>query len=155
MTDDLNEENLLKAIDQIKAAKADGLRITAIPRGRILTRDEWAQVIYDTAQALPNLTPIQKLSVGVTFAQNTGGDECYRLVNQKFMDFFAKEKAEQTYKYTEAECPFEHKIIADWSQTSPYTLPAHIKSDGGCSEGCCDDFKCTECGYSFRIECPQ
>jgi hypothetical protein len=55
----------------------------------------------------------------------------------------------------EDDCPFPHKIGIDWSKTSPYTLPPNIVSDGECSEGCCDDFKCKECGYTFRIECPQ
>jgi hypothetical protein len=27
-----------------------------------------------------------------------------------------------------------------------------VVDDGGCSEGCCDDFVCTVCGYSFRFE---
>ena len=28
-----------------------------------------------------------------------------------------------------------------------------MDDDGECSEGCCDDFKCPQCGYTVRIEC--
>lgn len=27
--------------------------------------------------------------------------------------------------------------------------------DGECSEGCCDDYKCTDCGETWRIEAAQ
>ena len=53
------------------------------------------------------------------------------------------------------DCPGPHKVLVDWSNVSPYTLPDNIVRDGGCSEGCCDDFKCTLCDYTFRIECPD
>lgn len=26
---------------------------------------------------------------------------------------------------------------------------------GGCSEGCCDDYQCSICGYKVRIEWPD
>lgn len=26
---------------------------------------------------------------------------------------------------------------------------------GGCSEGCCDDYKCASCGYRVRVEWPD
>lgn len=29
-----------------------------------------------------------------------------------------------------------------------------MKDVGGCSEGCCDDYQCEECGYKVRIEWP-
>jgi len=32
-----------------------------------------------------------------------------------------------------------------WSHTS-------VVLDGGCDEGCCDDFKCTDCGARWRVE---
>ncbi len=25
--------------------------------------------------------------------------------------------------------------------------------DGGCRDGCCDDFKCLKCGKRIRVEC--
>lgn len=28
-------------------------------------------------------------------------------------------------------------------------------TDGGCSEGCCDDYLCPDCGETFRVECPD
>jgi hypothetical protein len=28
----------------------------------------------------------------------------------------------------------------------------NAKSDGGCSEGCCDDYVCPDCGTEFRVE---
>jgi len=30
-----------------------------------------------------------------------------------------------------------------------------LEDDGGCSDGCCDDYKCVDCGYKFRVECPD
>lgn len=30
-----------------------------------------------------------------------------------------------------------------------------MKGDGGCSEGCCDDWLCPKCGYRFRSEAPD
>lgn len=26
---------------------------------------------------------------------------------------------------------------------------------GGCDEGCCDDYKCNDCGKEFRVEWPD
>lgn len=28
-------------------------------------------------------------------------------------------------------------------------------SDGECFEGCCDDYKCVDCGMTWRVECAQ
>jgi transposase-like protein len=30
-----------------------------------------------------------------------------------------------------------------------------LKDNGGCAEGCCDDYVCKSCGYAFRIEWPD
>lgn len=27
--------------------------------------------------------------------------------------------------------------------------------DGECPEGCCDDYKCVDCGHTWRVECAQ
>jgi hypothetical protein len=35
-----------------------------------------------------------------------------------------------------------------WSHTNPV-------DDGGCSEGCCDDYKCKDCGHAWRVEAAQ
>lgn len=35
-----------------------------------------------------------------------------------------------------------------WSHTN-------ILSDGECSEGCCDDYKCADCGTTWRVEAAQ
>ena len=52
------------------------------------------------------------------------------------------------------KCTKEHKVGLN-HKTWTYTLPDYIEDDGECYDGCCDDFKCKECGYKFRIECPQ
>lgn len=26
---------------------------------------------------------------------------------------------------------------------------------GGCAEGCCDDYRCPDCGTEFRVEAPD
>ena len=31
----------------------------------------------------------------------------------------------------------------------------NLQRKGGCDNGCCDDFECSDCGYSFRIEWPD
>lgn len=31
----------------------------------------------------------------------------------------------------------------------------NVVSDGECSEGCCDDYKCADCGHTWRVECAQ
>lgn len=38
---------------------------------------------------------------------------------------------------------------------SPICCSQEMKDDGGCSEGCCDDYKCETCGYEVRIEWPD
>lgn len=30
-----------------------------------------------------------------------------------------------------------------------------MADDGGCSAGCCDDYKCQKCGHRVRIEWPD
>jgi hypothetical protein len=30
-----------------------------------------------------------------------------------------------------------------------------LEDIGGCSEGCCDDFRCPDCGKEIRIEWPD
>ena len=30
-----------------------------------------------------------------------------------------------------------------------------MADDGGCSEGCCDDYRCATCGHTVRIEWPD
>lgn len=42
----------------------------------------------------------------------------------------------------------------------PKNAPGHwlhpdSVDDGGCSEGCCDDYKCIHCGKCYRIEAPD
>ncbi len=40
--------------------------------------------------------------------------------------------------YVTANCPHARRITA-----------------GGCSEGCCDDYRCLDCGIVFRVEVPK
>lgn len=35
---------------------------------------------------------------------------------------------------------------------SPVCCGEEMDDDGGCSEGCCDDFKCKRCGKRIRLE---
>lgn len=37
----------------------------------------------------------------------------------------------------------------------PQCCGGYMADDGGCSEGCCDDYKCLTCGYRVRIEWPD
>ena len=38
---------------------------------------------------------------------------------------------------------------------SPTCCGQKMQDDGGCSEGCCDDFKCSVCGKTLRVEWPD
>lgn len=44
---------------------------------------------------------------------------------------------------------------ADGSVRGPVCCGEDMADDGGCSEGCCDDFKCTVCGKRLRIAWPD
>ena len=39
--------------------------------------------------------------------------------------------------------------------TSPGCCNTPMKYNGGCSTGCCDDYKCEVCGKTIRIEWPD
>lgn len=43
----------------------------------------------------------------------------------------------------------------DGSVRAPICCGKRMKADGGCSEGCCDDFKCEACGKRTRVEWPD
>lgn len=61
-----------------------------------------------------------------------------------------------TQEPTEAQCacPHPHSVVIHYA-TGHITTPANIEDAGGCSEGCCDDFRCTACGFTFRVEWPD
>lgn len=40
----------------------------------------------------------------------------------------------------------------DGTVRGPTCCGKKMVDDGGCSEGCCDDFKCTVCGKNIRVE---
>lgn len=40
----------------------------------------------------------------------------------------------------------------DGSLYGPSCCGQKMADNGGCSEGCCDDYKCENCGYKVRIE---
>ena len=46
------------------------------------------------------------------------------------------------------------RINTDGSVVGPSCCDQRMRDDGGCSEGCCDDYKCAICGYCVRIEWP-
>lgn len=46
-------------------------------------------------------------------------------------------------------------LLTPTGVTSPECCGHSMKSDGGCSEGCCDDFLCETCGKRLRVEWPD
>lgn len=40
----------------------------------------------------------------------------------------------------------------DGTVRSPTCCGQKMVDDGGCSSGCCDDYKCTVCGKKIRVE---
>lgn len=46
-------------------------------------------------------------------------------------------------------------INQDGSVGGPVCCGAKMADDGGCSEGCCDDFKCEICCKRIRVEWPD
>lgn len=46
-------------------------------------------------------------------------------------------------------------INPDGSVHGPKCCGVKMTDDGGCSEGCCDDYRCDVCGYRVRIEWPD
>lgn len=47
------------------------------------------------------------------------------------------------------------QINEDGTVSGPKCCGKPMADDGGCSEGCCDDYKCKVCGYTVRIEWPD
>ena len=60
-------------------------------------------------------------------------------------------------KMTEAEnALLAHTLTnADGSVSAPTCCGQKMTDVGGCSEGCCDDFKCSLCGKKLRIGWPD
>ena len=54
--------------------------------------------------------------------------------------------------------PFEAAMLAhnltdaDGTVHAPTCCGQSMKDDGGCSQGCCDDYRCTVCGKTVRVE---
>lgn len=46
------------------------------------------------------------------------------------------------------ENPMPKGATGRWAHTN-------VVGDGTCSEGCCDDWKCVDCGHQWREECAQ
>lgn len=44
---------------------------------------------------------------------------------------------------------------ADGSVSAPKCCGAPMLDNGGCSDGCCDDFQCATCGRKIRIAWPD
>lgn len=44
---------------------------------------------------------------------------------------------------------------ADGAVSSPMCCSQPMKDDGGCGQGCCDDYRCAVCGETIRIEWPD
>lgn len=44
---------------------------------------------------------------------------------------------------------------APWNEAiGGHVVHPDAKSDGGCAEGCCDDYVCPNCGTKWRTESP-
>ena len=57
---------------------------------------------------------------------------------------------------TERPESFERaQILPNGKVMGPRCCGQDMADDGGCSQGCCDDFKCEVCGYKVRIEWPD
>lgn len=56
---------------------------------------------------------------------------------------------------------FENALLAqaltdaDGSVSAPTCCGVKMVDDGGCGQGCCDDYKCSVCGETVRIEWPD
>lgn len=49
-----------------------------------------------------------------------------------------------------------HNLMnADGSVSAPKCCGVSMRDDGGCSDGCCDDYKCGVCGKRIRIAWPD
>lgn len=47
------------------------------------------------------------------------------------------------------------KINSNGSVSGPRCCGQPMTDDGGCIQGCCDDYKCDICGHEVRIEWPD
>lgn len=47
------------------------------------------------------------------------------------------------------------KINENGTLSGPRCCGQPMLDDGGCSDGCCDDYKCAACGHTVRIERPD
>lgn len=43
----------------------------------------------------------------------------------------------------------------DGSIRAPACCGQPMADDGGCAEGCCDDYRCETCGERLRVEWPD
>lgn len=66
------------------------------------------------------------------------------------MAFFSnKERREAPPGYEPA------RVMDDGSVRGPKCCGQPMADDGGCSDGCCDDYRCEACGHRVRIEWPD
>ena len=47
------------------------------------------------------------------------------------------------------------QILEGGNVRGPRCCGVAMADDGGCSEGCCDDYRCETCGHTVRIEWPD
>ncbi len=50
---------------------------------------------------------------------------------------------------------YEPAAVIDGKCVGPKCCGEKMVDDGGCLEGCCDDYKCLKCGHTVRIEWPD
>lgn len=47
------------------------------------------------------------------------------------------------------------QVFANGHVRGPECCGKPMEDDGGCSEGCCDDYRCAICGHEVRVEWPD
>ena len=66
------------------------------------------------------------------------------------MTYFSNEEIKNAPKGYKSAQVLEGGIVK-----GPQCCGKDMMGDGGCSKGCCDDYKCSICGYQVRIEWPD
>lgn len=47
------------------------------------------------------------------------------------------------------------QVLENGHVKGPECCGQSMADDGGCSDGCCDDYRCSICGHTVRIEWPD
>ncbi len=47
------------------------------------------------------------------------------------------------------------QILENGKVKGPQCCGEYMVDDGDCGQGCCDDYRCKTCGYTYRVEWPD